>query len=246
MYRSSADHDRSGRSATTPASASSYHRAPGSSSLAGVVGHLQHQPQLRELVAHLGESGGEGAVHDDRRGACVGQEVAQLCGDVPVVDVERGDARLERAEHRLEVLVAVVQVDPEVVLPALVAGQVGALDAAAQPVVDEHVGQPAGPLGDRSPGQPAVAEHQAFIVGASWRRSPRAARRRSVPSATRSCGRSPRRRSSACSRPRTRRPSPASAGCRRGCRRRQQLDPQAELGADGHRRHEPHLVAARS
>jgi hypothetical protein len=66
-------------------------------------------------------------VHDDGAGLGVVEQVEQFLGHVAVVDVERGDPGLERSEHRLEVLVAVVEVDREVVLPALVAGEIGAL-----------------------------------------------------------------------------------------------------------------------
>ncbi len=120
----------------------------------------------RQLGEHLGERRRELRVHDDRRRPGVVEQVAQLLGDVAVVDVERGDAGLQAAEHRLEVLVAVVQVDGEVVLAGLVAGKVGPLGVAAEPGADEVVGQPVGALGDVGPGQPAVAEHEALGVGA--------------------------------------------------------------------------------
>ena len=49
----------------------------------------------------------------------VGQDVAQLLGHVAVVDVDRRAAGLGRAEHPLEVLVAVVEVERDVVVRRL-------------------------------------------------------------------------------------------------------------------------------
>ena len=72
---------------------------------------------------------------------------------------------LNDAEHRLEVLVAVVQVDRQVVLAALVTGERRSLDMAAEAAVDQVVGQPAGALGDVGPGETAIAEHEALGVG---------------------------------------------------------------------------------
>ena len=62
----------------------------------------------------------------------VGQQVVQFLGDVAVVDVERCHPCLERAEHGLQVLVAVVQIDGQMVLAALVAPQLRALCLAPQ------------------------------------------------------------------------------------------------------------------
>ena len=53
-------------------------------------------------------------MHHDGFGLCVGQQVPQLFGHVSVVDVERGNASLERAQHAFQVLVAVVQIDGHV------------------------------------------------------------------------------------------------------------------------------------
>ena len=86
-------------------------------------------------------------MHDDRRRLRIAQQVQQFARDVAVVDVERGDPRLERAEHALEVLVAVVEVDREVVLARLVSLELRPLDAASEALVDEVVREPPGPLG---------------------------------------------------------------------------------------------------
>ncbi len=104
-------------------------------------------------------------MHHDRPRVGVGQQVLQFLGDVAVVDVQRPDPGLERPEHRLEVLVAVVQVDRQVVLPALVVGELGPFDVAAEPATEQVVRQPPGAFGDVGPGQPDVAEHETFRVG---------------------------------------------------------------------------------
>ena len=100
--------------------------------VARLVGDLQQHGESGKRVAHLGERRCERGVVDDRLRAGVGEQVEQLLGDVAVVHVERCDPRLERAEHRLEVLVAVVEVDGEVVLARLVPGELSTLDDACR------------------------------------------------------------------------------------------------------------------
>ena len=53
----------------------------------------------------------ERTLDDDRLDVGVLEDVAQLVGDVPVVDVDRDEPRLERAEERLDPLGAVPAVD---------------------------------------------------------------------------------------------------------------------------------------
>ncbi len=89
----------------------------------------------------------------------------QFFGHVAVVDVEGSDAGLERTQHRLQVLGAVVQVDGQVVLAALVALQLAPLGVAAEPLLDQVVGQPAGAIGELRPREATVAMHQAHLVG---------------------------------------------------------------------------------
>ena len=120
--------------------------------------------QRRAAVAHLGERRRERGVVDDRLRAGVGEQVLQLLGDVAVVDVERREPGLERAEHRLEVLVAVVEVDREVVLPRLVAGEPLALDDGAEAAGEQRVREPPRAIGDLGPREPPVAEHDALAV----------------------------------------------------------------------------------
>ena len=77
------------------------------------------------------------------RGPGVVEQVAQLLADVAVVDVERGDPGPEGAQHPLQVLVAVVEGQGDVVLARLVAGELGALAVQAQAPAVEVGGQAA-------------------------------------------------------------------------------------------------------
>jgi len=129
----------------------------------GVVGHLEEQAQVREVGPHLVQRHGHGAVEDDGSGPAVGQHVAELVGHVAVVDVHRGRPGLGRAEHALEVLVAVVQVEGDVVLgrlPRVLDRPRRATDA----VGAEQRGEAAGPIGDLGPAHPAVPPHEALPV----------------------------------------------------------------------------------
>src|SRR5690606_27484663 len=76
----------------------------------------------------------------------VAQQVEQLLVDVAVIDVQRSGARLVAAEHPLEVLVAVVEVDREVVLAGLVAGELAALAMRAEPARAEKIREAPAPL----------------------------------------------------------------------------------------------------
>ena len=60
-------------------------------------------------------------------GLGVAEEIEKFFFHIPIVDVERRDAGLEGSEHPLDVLVAVVAVDRQVILPGFVAGQFGSL-----------------------------------------------------------------------------------------------------------------------
>ncbi len=143
----------------------------------GLVGHLQDHAELRQLVEHLGERRRERRVDDDSAGLRVVEQVQQFFGDVAVVDVERCHPGLQRTEHRLEVFVAVVEVDREVILPALVSVEIGALGGDAEAFADQVVGESPSPLGDVRPREALISEDQAVVVRARASRSPRAPRR---------------------------------------------------------------------
>jgi hypothetical protein len=66
---------------------------------------LQQHGLRRQLRQDGGEARREAGVIDDPAGLGVGEQIEQLCLDVTVVDVERRDPRLVRADHALEVLV---------------------------------------------------------------------------------------------------------------------------------------------
>ncbi len=87
--------------------------------------HLKQHVERLQVGEHLGQIVGEGGVEHDAPGPRVVEQVPQLLGHVAVVDVEGCDAGLVGAEHRFDVLVAVVEVAGEVVLSALVAAEAG-------------------------------------------------------------------------------------------------------------------------
>ena len=81
------------------------------------------------------------------------EQVPQLLFDVAVVDVERRDPCAVRAEHALDVLVAVVHVEREVVLSRLPTLELGAFGVTTEPTVVQVVAEAA-----CAPGQVGVAE----------------------------------------------------------------------------------------
>lgn len=95
----------------------------------------------------------------DRAGCSVAEQVAQLAGDVPVVDVERGDPAAEAAEQALQVLGPVVQVLRHKVLAGLVAGQRRARGVQPEPAIGQVAGQAAGSVHQLGERPPDVAVH---------------------------------------------------------------------------------------
>jgi hypothetical protein len=98
-------------------------------------------------------------------GAGVGEQVRELVGDVAVVDVERRRARRVAAEHRLEVLRSVQQVQADGVLPSLPRTQLAPLGVATEAVVGEDRPEPAGPVVDLGVGAPGASPDDALTVG---------------------------------------------------------------------------------
>ena len=133
--------------------------------VARLVGDLQQDPEVREPVADLGQDGGEGGVVHDRGGVGVREQVFELLGHVAVVHVERGGPCLERPDHRLEVLVAVVQVDGHEVLTGLVTVEFVAGRSGAEATADQRVGELAGAITELSIGETAVPEDDALPIG---------------------------------------------------------------------------------
>ena len=57
----------------------------------------------------------------------------------------------------------------QVILTRLVSLELRSLDAAAESLFDEVVGEPPGPVGHVRPREPPIAEHQALVVGTCCR-----------------------------------------------------------------------------
>ena len=138
-------------------------------------GAAGHAGQVGE---HLGQGGGERPVEDHGPGGAVGQDVAQLGGHVAVVDVDRGGPGLPGAEHALQVLVAVVQVEGHVVVRGLPRRPGRRVAPQPQPRSGQHRGQAPGAVGDLGPGRGGCRRPRCTRARARPRRWPRAARRR--------------------------------------------------------------------
>ncbi len=138
---------------------------PGQQVVPGVVGHLDQHLQRGEAVEEGGQRGGEGVVVDEGPAAGVVEQVEQLVLDVAVVDVERRHPGPEGAEHGLQVLVAVVEVDAQVVLAGLVAGEPVPLGVGAQAPGPQIGGQAAAAVRQVGEGQADVAPDQRGAVG---------------------------------------------------------------------------------
>ena len=112
--------------------------------MTGTVGDLQKDVELGQLITNLGQRRSEGFVVDEHAAAAVLQQVKQFLGDVAVVHVERRDAGLVCAEHAFEILVAVVEIDAEVVLTGLVIVEKLPADRVRHTAADQIIGQATG------------------------------------------------------------------------------------------------------
>ena len=136
----------------------------GQERLARAVLHLEPEPHLREAAADAREDRREARVEDDRARVGVVEEVLELLVDVAVVHVQGDAARLERADHPLEILVSVVEIERDVRLPGLPVAQLAARRAAAQPRAPQHAREPPRAIRELRPAEPAVAEDQALAL----------------------------------------------------------------------------------
>ncbi len=125
--------------------------------VARVVGDLDQYAQVWKLGQNLGDARRERRVVQQCGGTGIREQVLKLVFHIPVVDVERGDPRPPRAEHRLDIFGPVVRVDAEQVLAHLVTGELGALRLAAQPAGVKIGGQAVRALDDLGVGVAAVA-----------------------------------------------------------------------------------------
>src|SRR5439155_4938500 len=110
------------------------------------------------------EARGEGRVVDDGARPAGGEHEAQLVGDVAVVDVDEGGTRVERAEHRLEPLGAVVGVDGDVVVAGLPGLEGRAPDAAAEAQAAERAADAARAREELRIGEDPVAPHERLAL----------------------------------------------------------------------------------
>ena len=132
---------------------------------AGLVAHLDPQLHLRHAIADSRERRCEPGVEHDRLRLRVAKEVDELLLDVAVVHVDRHAARLERAEHALQILVAVVEVERDVVLARLPVLEGGAIRMAAEPVPAQNVGQTARAIRGVPPREASIAKDEALALG---------------------------------------------------------------------------------
>ena len=137
---------------------------PGQQRLARAVLHLQPEPHLAETAADPREGGREAGVKDDRPRLGVVEEILELLVDVAVVHVHGDAARLEGADHPLEILVPVVEIERDVRLPGFPVAQLAARRATAQPRVPQHAREAPRAVRELRPGQPPVAEDQALAL----------------------------------------------------------------------------------
>jgi hypothetical protein len=128
-----------------------------------VVGHLEEEDVIAEPVADGGEDGREPGVVKDRPGPGVVEQVGEFIAGVAVVDVERRHPGLVGAEHALQVLRAVVEVEGEMVVGRLPRRGRRVPPPEAVPV--EQVGEAAGPVGGLGPGPSPAPPHHAVAVG---------------------------------------------------------------------------------
>ena len=122
--------------------------------------------RLHPALAAMKQAIAAGGNSDDyRRRLGIVEQISQFFRDISVVDVERRNPGLEGAEHCFQVFVAVVEVDADVVLAALVAGQVTSFGVAPEAPVGQRVGEAPCPVRDLAPGEPPIAKHETCLVG---------------------------------------------------------------------------------
>ncbi len=99
------------------------------------------------------------------RGPGVVEQVAQLLADVAVVHVEGGDAGAVGAEHALEILVAVVEGEREMVLARLPARQLVPFAVHTEALGVQVRGEALGAIGHVAVAEAVVAPDDALAVG---------------------------------------------------------------------------------
>ena len=94
------------------------HRTDGGCIRAGIIGHVDKGFEVGRLVAHLGNVRNKFLMVNARHHVGVVEYVKQLLFDIAVVHVDRHRTQLEAGEHALQVFVAVVQVQANMVTGA--------------------------------------------------------------------------------------------------------------------------------
>ena len=92
-----------------------FHRADGRRVTGTVIGNMDTGVQRGRLLRHRGDMGAELLMVDAGHHVGVGEYVRQLVLHVAIVDVDGHCAQFETGEHRLQVLIAVVQVQAHMV-----------------------------------------------------------------------------------------------------------------------------------
>jgi hypothetical protein len=115
---------------------------------------LHHGPQLWQPLTHLRDMLAQRPVEHEHLGIGVVEQIRELLLEVPVVHVDVSGAQLERRGRRLEILVAVVEIQRDL-----------RVDAEAER--SERAGETGGPFVERTPGHPlpAVGEREPLGLG---------------------------------------------------------------------------------
>ena len=136
---------------------------------ATVTGNVWSTRRLAEIPAgaflEVEVDGGARMVAFDVLGTGIGEQVEQFLLDVAIVDVERRHPGPMGADHRLQVLVTVAQVQPDVVLAGLVPGELVALGVAAEALRHQIARDPVDPGVHLRVGEPTVPPDHHLLVG---------------------------------------------------------------------------------
>ncbi len=128
------------------------------------VRYLQQHLEPWKVTANLLQDRRETRVEDEPSGLRVSQEIPQLLGAIAVVDIEGRDSSVERSKHRLEILISVMEADPEMVLAGLIWPEVLPRHNVAQPALVEGLGKLPSSGAELAIGELVVAADEAEAV----------------------------------------------------------------------------------
>ena len=140
-------------------------------SLTAPVRDLEEERHRRQVGQDALQRWCETRVIDDGACARVLEEIAELVLHVPIVDVHCHGTRLRSADHALEILVAVVHVERDVVLARLPRREVAPFAVAAEPGVDQQMGELTRAPLQIAPGGAARGGDDRFAFGNRGRQS---------------------------------------------------------------------------